>query len=177
MGGIISQVLAATYPDRVNKLTLFMTTTGNRSLPRPKGEAAKILFSREEPATSRDEAIDRMVNKWLFFTTKDGGWDNDQLRDFHAPAIDRGMDIKGWQRQLAAIIESGDIRTMSREIKAPTLVIHGSADPLVPILAGKDVHANVSGSRMEVIDGMGHDLPPIHRAKLSALVAEHLSAT
>ncbi|MCQ8184660.1 alpha/beta fold hydrolase [Parvularcula maris] len=174
MGGIIGQMLASRHPDKVDRLTLFMTTTGNRSLPLPKGEARKILMSREAAPSSREEAVERMVAKWQYFITADGGMSLDELRAFHAAAVERGMDHEGWHRQLAAILETGDLRKHSRTIKAPTLVIHGSEDKLVPTEAGKDVHAQIEGSKLEIIEGMGHDLPPRHMPRLVALVTEHL---
>jgi pimeloyl-ACP methyl ester carboxylesterase len=175
MGGIISQMLAARHPARVDRLTLFMTTTGNRSLPLPKGEARRILMSREAPASSREEAVERMVAKWQYFMTADGGMSLDELRAFHAAALERGMDHEGWQRQMAAILETGDLRRHSRTIAAPTLIIHGAEDKLVPTEAGQDVHANIPGSRLEIIEGMGHDLPPRHMDRIIGLVTGHLA--
>ncbi|GGY38055.1 alpha/beta fold hydrolase [Parvularcula lutaonensis] len=174
MGGIISQMFAARYPQRTETLTLFMTTTGNRSLPLPSGEARKILMGRDPEPASIDEVVDRMVAKWQFFMTADGGMSLEELRAFHRAAAERGMDQEGWQRQMAAILETGDLRKHSRTIKAPTLVIHGTEDKLVPTAAGKDVHANIEGSRLELIEGMGHDLPPRLHGRLSDLVLSHL---
>lgn len=176
MGGIIAQLFAADHRDRTDRVALFMTTSGNRSLPRPKGEAARILFGREAPPRSAEEAVDRMVEKWQFFMTNPGGMSTDDLRAFHRAAVDRGMDLEGWQRQFAAIIESGDIRAKSRTIKAPTLIIHGRDDRLVPLAAGQDVHASIPGSRMEIIDGMGHDIPPVFEDRLATLVSSHFGA-
>lgn len=173
MGGIISQVLAGRYPERVKHLTLFMTTTGNRTLPLPTGEARKILMSRDAAPASRDEAIEQMVRKWKFFVTKDGGMTEEELRAFHGAAVDRGMDRAGWHRQMAAILETGDLRKHTRAIQAPTLIIHGTEDKLVPPAAGRDVHENINGSRLEMIEGMGHDLPPKFLNQLSDLVVSH----
>jgi proline iminopeptidase len=174
MGGIISQILAALHADKVERMVLFMTTTGNRSLPLPSGEARKILMGRDPAPATREEAIEQMVAKWQFFMTADGGMSLDELRDFHGIAIDRGMDREGWQRQMAAILETGDLRHHSRAITAPTLVVHGRDDKLVPLAAGQDVHACIPGSRLEVIDGMGHDLPPRFMDRLTTLTTEHL---
>jgi proline iminopeptidase len=175
MGGIISQVLAARYKDRVKRLVLFMTTTNNRSLPRPKGEAAKILFDRQPPARSAEEATERLVAKWQFFMTADGGMSVEELRAFHRAAVERGIDPEGWKRQLAAIVESGDIRKATRSIKAPALIVHGTQDKLVPIEAGRDILKNLPGARMEEIEGMGHDLPPVHHERIGKLITGHLN--
>jgi proline iminopeptidase len=177
MGGIISQVLASRHRDKVDRLALFMTTTGNRRLPLPSGEARKILMGRDPVATSREEAVERMVAKWQFFMTADGGMSLEELRAFHSAAVDRGMDREGWQRQMAAILESGDIREHTRSIKAPTLIVHGRQDKLVPMQAGEDVHGNIEGSRLEIIDGMGHDLPPRYMERITSLLTEHLQGS
>ena len=177
MGGIISQMLAARHPERVEKLALFMTTTGNRSLPLPSGQARKILMSRDPAPASRDEAIQQMVDKWSFFVTQDGGMSEDELRSFHGAAVDRGMDRAGWHRQMAAILETGDLRRHTRTISAHTLVVHGTEDRLVPPASGMDVHKNIKGSRLEMIEGMGHDLPSIHVERLTGLVVSHFGDT
>lgn len=173
MGGIISQVLAGRFPERVKSVVLFMTTTGNKRLPLPSGETRKILMSRGPAPTSKEEAIDQLVARWNHIKTQDGGMSEEELREFHSAAIDRGMDRQGFARQFAAILESGDVREHTRRIKAPTLIIHGIADPLVPVTGGKDIHANIPGSRIELIDGMGHDLPAKHVKRFSELVVGH----
>ena len=175
MGGIISQVFTGSYPDRTKSLNLLMTTSGNRSLPRPKGEAAKILMSREPAATSVDEAVDRIVNKWKFFMTKDGGMSDEELYAMHKAAVIRGVDPMGWQRQLAAILETGDVRPFARNITVPTLIVHGEDDPLVPFAAGHDIHKTIKNSRFEGIPGMGHDLAPIHIPQIGGLIIENLN--
>lgn len=174
MGGIISQVFAGLYPDRTKTLNLLMTTSGNRMLPRPKGEAAKILMSREPAAASVDEAVDQIVEKWKFFMTKDGGMSEEELRAMHKAAIIRGADPMGWQRQMAAILETGDVRPYSRRVTCPTVIVHGEDDPLVPFVAGQDIHKTIAHARFHGIPGMGHDLAPIHVPNIGALIIENL---
>ncbi len=65
----------------------------------------------------------------------------------------------GIARQMLAVIASGDRRQQLRTIAAPTLVIHGAADPLVPLAAGRDTAQNIPGAELLVIEGMGHDFP------------------
>lgn len=175
MGGIIAQVLAATRPDRVASLTLMMTTTNNPRLPRPKGEAARVLFERPPANPTREEAIERGLAVWLAIGTKDAE-PADAIRARVARDIDRAHETEGTARQLAAIIETSDVRRRTRTIRAPALVVHGTADPLVSPRGGEDIAANLPGARLERIEGMGHDLPPKHLERVTALVLEHLRA-
>jgi pimeloyl-ACP methyl ester carboxylesterase len=62
---------------------------------------------------------------------------------------------------------------MLRGVVAPTLVIHGAADPLVPVAAGRDTAKHIAGARLEVIEGMGHDFPPQLMTQVAARIADH----
>ena len=76
-------------------------------------------------------------------------------------------------RQLVAIIASGDRRRLLRKVTAPTLVIHGADDPLMPVEAGRDTARHIAGAKLMVIDGMGHDLPPALLPTLVEAIAAH----
>lgn len=175
MGGIIAQVLAGGAPGRVLSLTCLMTTTNNRSLPFPSGEAARILFGRGAAPKTLDEAVDHLYEMWAFIMTKDGGNTEDELRAWLRDSIVRGFDVSGWRRQTAAILETGDIRPYGEAVTAPTLVVHGTADPLVPYAGGEDVARTIPGAELELIEGMGHDLPPKHLDQISGRILGHLA--
>ena len=85
----------------------------------------------------------------------------------------RGLYREGTERQLLAILGSGDRRAMLRQVTAPTLVVHGAADPLVPLEAGLDTANHIRGARMEVVPGMGHDIPMPLTTFMAARIAEH----
>jgi acetyl esterase/lipase len=85
----------------------------------------------------------------------------------------RGLYRNGTARQLLAILATSDRRPMLQKITAPTLVLHGADDPLVPLAAGQDTAANIAGAKLEVVEGMGHDFPPTLLAKLALRIAEH----
>jgi pimeloyl-ACP methyl ester carboxylesterase len=159
MGGMIGQVVASTYPDRVETFTAIMTTTNDPKLPRARSEIGKAIISGKRPQ-NREEAILRSLSVWDMIGTKDSGAAPEDVRARVEAAFDRSSDPAGVRRQISAIIETGDLTEYTRKIKAPTLVLHGSADPLVPIQCGQAVARNIKGSRMHVLNGMGHDLPP-----------------
>ncbi|MEE2691864.1 MAG: alpha/beta hydrolase [Pseudomonadota bacterium] len=176
MGGMIGQIVAAAYPGRVRSFTAIMSSTNNPALPKAEASVLKALFAKRPPAKSRDELIDRSVEAWNIIGTRDGGNDPVEFRKRIAANVDRCTYPAGVRRQVAAIVATGDLRRWTRAIAAPTLVIHGSADPLAPNAGGRDIAANVEDAKLEIIDGMGHDLPPKHLPKITELVADHLKS-
>ena len=172
MGGMIAQMLAVHHPERVLTLTSIMSSTGNRLKGQP---AAKVypFFVKARP-TSKDEAIERIVK--LFRVVGSPGFerDEDDLRALAARSWERGGgDQSGTGRQLQAVLASGDRTERIRGITAPTLVIHGKADKLVRPSGGKATAKAIPGARLELIDGMGHDMPPAVWPRLVDLIAGH----
>ena len=93
--------------------------------------------------------------------------------DMAARAFDRGYYPIGMKRQLLAIIADGSRVERLRTIKVPTLLVHGGADPLVPQECSEDIARHIPGARLEVIDEMGHDLPPSQVGRMVDLIAGH----
>ena len=91
--------------------------------------------------------------------------------------FERGWYPQGVARQMAAIVADGDRRSMLKKVKAPTLVIHGEDDPLVPLPGGRDTADNIAGARLKTIPGMGHDLPLALVDTLADAIAEHIDET
>ena len=157
MGGTIAQVAAIEHPQRVLSLTSIMSTTGDRNLPHAEPWALAALF---KPAPL-DLAgyIDHYVN--MLKVLRVGAFpeeeERDRIRGMHNHA--RGLNPGGSARQLTAILASGSRREALRNVKAPTLVIHGDLDPLVPLAAGVDTANCIPGAELVVIEGMGHGLP------------------
>ena len=157
MGGMIAQEIAITYPERVRSLTSIMSTTGNPRLPQPTREAAALLMA--PPATTRDEYIARFAQTWKIL--RGGSFPEDEARD-RARAertFERGLNPAGVGRQLRAVLASGSRKERLRAVKAPTLVIHGTVDPLVRPEGGMDTAASIPGAKLLMIEGMGHALP------------------
>lgn len=177
MGGMIGQHVAALAPDRVNSLTAIMTTTGNPKLPRPARHVMGAMLRRGPPATTRDEIINQSVETFGIIGTPGEDQNSNGIRDRIARSYDRSYNRAGVIRQMSAIAATGDFRKITRRVKAPTLVIHGSEDPLVPLAAGRDVARNIHGARLEVIDGMGHDVPPRFLPQITKLMLDHFAAT
>ncbi|MEU0560847.1 alpha/beta fold hydrolase [Dactylosporangium sp. NPDC006015] len=156
LGGMIAQTLAIGHPDRVRTLTSIMST------PAPQIGRARLGALRAlgiPPATTRDEAGERMLQVFTAIGSPAYPRDEAWLRDVGRRAYDRGHDPAGARRQLAAIRASGDRRPGLATVRVPTLVVHGDADPLIRVAGGHATAAAVPGARLVVHPGMGHDLP------------------
>ena len=174
MGGMIAQIFAAKYADRTLSFTGIMTTTNNRALPAASREIRGHLLKPAKMAATRNEAIERSMMMWGLIGTKDSGASDDELRVRIEAAYDRSNYPVGPRRQISAIGETGDLRRYTRKITAPALVIHGDADPLVPKEGGMDIAKNITGSTLELIEGMGHDLPKKHLKRITGLLVSHM---
>ncbi len=175
MGGMIAQVLAARFPQRVLSLTSIMSSSGNRRLSRPSKPARKVLLSRPTDPKNPESVIDHLVEMFGVIGSPGYPATKEELRQRVGHSVRRAYEPAGTARQLLAIIASGDRRKLLRTISAPTLVIHGADDPLVPVAAGRDTAKNIPGASLLVIDGMGHDLPDALLPRLAAAIADHCS--
>jgi pimeloyl-ACP methyl ester carboxylesterase len=157
MGGMIAQTLAARHPESVSSLTSIMSTTGNRWVGQP---ALRIypLFARR-PAQTRDAAIKRAEMMFKAIGSRGLPRDDESIRDMAARSWDRDPDRAGPGRQLAAVLASGDRTPELRRITAPTLVIHGTDDPLIRPSGAKATAKAIPNAELLMIEGMGHDLP------------------
>lgn len=158
MGGMIAQETALSHPERVRTLTSIMSSTGNPRLPQPSREAATLLMA--PPPKTRDEYIVRYAQTWKVLRGG-GSFPLDEAKDRERAErnFDRGLNPAGVGRQLRAILASGNRKERLKAVKAPTLVIHGTVDPLVRPEGGKDTAASIPGAKLLMIEGMGHALP------------------
>ncbi len=159
MGGMIAQQMALRHPRRVKSLTLIMTSSGSRRLPGPSPRVQRAMLA--QPRSPRD--IDSLLAHYRSLYTLIGSpafrpsdeWLDRRLR----LSLGRAYRPQGTARQLMAIIADGDRSPHLRRIAVPTQVIHGTADPLVPLAAGHDLARKIPGARIDIVEGMGHDLP------------------
>ena len=157
MGGMVAQAVAIEHPERVLTLTSIMSTTGDGEAGLPAQAALGVLMAR--PATTREEAIERSVAGWKVIGSPGFEFDEQAVRERAGLAFDRGHDPAGTARQLVAVLASPDRTAGLRDVKVPTLVIHGKDDLLVNPSGGKATAAAIPGAELVLIDGMGHDLP------------------
>jgi len=157
LGGMIAQTLAIDHPGRVRSLTSIMSTTGNPELPRARPEATAALL--EPPPRDRAGAMARAARVFRTIGSPGFPFDEARVRDRAGRSFDRCFHPSGVARQMLAIVASGSRVEKLRAVGAPTLVIHGTEDPLIPVAAGVETATLVPGAELLLIDGMGHDLP------------------
>ncbi|QND53272.1 alpha/beta hydrolase [Phyllobacterium sp. 628] len=172
LGGMIAQLAASVYPHRSLSLSVIMSSTGNPKLPPPAPDAMATLIS-PAPDPLIDEAgfLDHSVAASRIIASPAYLFDETAQRAQALREFKRAYNSGGFGRQIAALAATGDIRAQLKAITAPTLVIHGQADKLVPSAAGEDIAANINGAELMVIKGMGHDLPPeLYETVITAIV-------
>jgi pimeloyl-ACP methyl ester carboxylesterase len=177
MGGMIAQTTAAHHPDKVLSLTSIMSTTGKPGLPPGKPEAMAVLTM--PPANlERETRIQHAMKIWRTIGSVAPYAASDaELRAIAEREVDRSPYYPaGMARQLVAILASGARNEMLKKVKAPTLVIHGADDALVPVEGGKDTAEAIAGARLRIIPGMGHDftqrLVPVFLREIADFVSE-----
>lgn len=161
MGGMIGQLVAADYPERVRSFTAIFTTTGNPALPPSQPDAMAVLTTRApDPSKDMEAYLAHSIRGSRTIGSAAYPLEESYLRERALRDVLRAYEPLGVARQLAAVIANGDRRPKLATIKAPVVVLHGDADPLVPVDGGKDLAANVPGAELRIVPGMGHDLPP-----------------
>ena len=156
-GGMIAQAMAIRHPGRVLSLTSIMSTTGDRAVGQPHPEAIPALLTR--PPANREQFVESVVAAWRVIGSPGFAVDEAALRGRARATFDRGYYPEGTARQLVAILASGDRTEALRRLDVPTQVIHGTNDVLIDVSGGKATAAAIPRARLELIEGMGHDMP------------------
>lgn len=159
MGGAIAQIISALYPQRVLSLTCLMTTSGHPDLPPPTPEASRALFAPLPEKRDKESLVEDAIRRFLAVASPSYPSCPQRLLDSFNAEHERGYHPRGVARQLAAFLASDHRRELLQTITAPTLVLHGADDPLIPVACGYDVAAHIPGAEIRVIEGLGHDLP------------------
>lgn len=172
MGGMIAQVMAAQFPDRVTSVTSIMASSGNPRVSLGRFGAVRAVLRRPDPRDT-DAVVAHLVQVFGVIGSPGFVTDPGQLRSMCERVARRGYYPAGTARQLLAILAAGDRRPELARIRTPTLVIHGTRDPLLPIAAGRDTARHIPGARLLEIEGMGHDLPPVLTERIVDAIARH----
>lgn len=160
MGGMIAQLVAATYPSRTSSLTSIMSSTGNLSLPLSTPEAMAFLTTpAPDPNVDFEAYIAHLVSGQRIIGSPAYPPVEEEQRQKILADFRRSYNPQGIVRQMAAVVADGDRRERLKTIRVPVVVVHGDADPLVPLTGGKDTAENIPGAELRVIPGMGHDMP------------------
>ena len=171
MGGMIAQIVAAKYPEKIDKLGLLFTSNNQPFLPPP---FPKQLFSLiGKPASNDEEGIVKHSLK-VFNTIGSPGYLNQvEVMSTARKLYQRSYHPAGVLQQFLAILCTGSLLQIDKQIQKSTLVVHGSKDRLLPSSHGKAVAKAIAGAKFELIEGMGHDMPAHFIPQLSGLFAKH----
>ena len=171
MGGMIAQTLALRHPERILSLASLSSATGNPATGLGRlGTIWKIIRPRG-PARTKEEAREEMREILLALSGPAFRGDVEALERMLDRIEDTPLDMEATKRQLLAILASGNRSEALGQIRVPTLVIHGTADPLLPFAAGEETAAVIPGARLEPVEGMGHEVPAALGRRYAELVA------
>ena len=159
MGGMIAQQIGVRHPDRVKSMTLMMTSTGARKLPGPSLKVRGAMLARPKNPTDVESVIAHYVALYQLIGSPGFPPAEGYVRSRLQISVRRSYRPAGTARQMVAIAADGDRSPLVAQIRLPTQIIHGAADPLVPLAAGRDLAAKIPDAEIDVIPGMGHDLP------------------
>jgi pimeloyl-ACP methyl ester carboxylesterase len=169
MGGMIVQTMAIHHGDKVRSMTSIMSTTGNPELPAADPAAINQLMA--PPATNREEAMQRSVDAFKVFGSPGFAFDEARVREKAGRSYDRCFLPSGQARQMAAIAAQPNRVPALRELDLPSLVVHGEADPLVPVSGGHDTAQAIRNAELLLIEGMGHDMPVEVQPRIADAIA------
>jgi len=159
MGGMIAQVLAGSHPDRVASLALLMTSSGKPLSALPRWRVIKLAFDPPAKDAPPEDKLAFEVRNIAVINGPNFLPSDEQLRTRVENLTARSDYPQGGLRQFDAILGTGSLLRFTRRIDAPTVVIHGSEDPMVRTRNGRNLARIIDGARFVVVDGMGHDLP------------------
>jgi pimeloyl-ACP methyl ester carboxylesterase len=172
MGGMISQLLAIHEPQRVKTLTSVMSATGSRDVPGPTKKVIKHMVRGPKDATP-EAGIEFQWILWRLLGGPHYRLTDEELTEFLQRIFARGISVEGVARQKLAILAAPSRVAALGKLTIPTLVIHGDADPLVPVECGLDTAKAIPGARTAIIEGMGHDLPVALTERVARLITQH----
>jgi pimeloyl-ACP methyl ester carboxylesterase len=174
MGGMIAQNVASSFPDRARSLVSIMSSSGARSLPMAHPRVLRMMLARPPKHAAFDALLAHYVTLFRALGGPVHRASDAELRARLERSLRRSFRPDGTLRQLLAVVASGDRSERLRAIRTPTCVIHGDGDPLLPLKHGRDCAAKIPGAKLEVIPGMGHDLPASLLPLLGDAVLAHL---
>jgi pimeloyl-ACP methyl ester carboxylesterase len=170
---MIAQALATRHPDRVRSLTSIMSSTGDTDVGQPSPASLEHILT---PSPADREGYLRHQVQSIRTWGRPSAFDEDWIRRVNGDAYDRAFHPDGQLRQMYAVRTAASRTEALRSLTVPTLVIHGDQDRLVDPSGGRRTAEAVPGARFELIEGMGHDYPPVFWDRIVDLVADHALA-
>jgi pimeloyl-ACP methyl ester carboxylesterase len=175
-GGAFAQLLALDFPQRVRSLTLVSTSiavSSDRALPPPTAEFGRFVTTVEVDWSDPESVIEYLVGYWRVLAGQERRFDEAAFRALARRDVGRASDFRAAQNHDLLHDEERSRKPLS-SIAAPTLVIHGTADPMFPIGHGEALAEEIPDARLLRLEGAGHG---VYRADWEAIVAAILERT
>lgn len=177
-GGAFAQLLALAFPERVGSLVLISTssaTPGDRDLPPPTSSFRRFLSTADVDWSDEDSVIGYITNFCRMLSGGQRGFDEAQMRDLVRHEVKRARDFAARRNHDLLVPGDQPSGTVS-SITAPTLVIHGTADPMFPVEHGEALADDIPAARLLRLEGRGHGIEPADRERIAAAIIDHVSA-
>jgi pimeloyl-ACP methyl ester carboxylesterase len=161
MGGGIAQRVALDEPARVSSLTLISTSPGGADLPDISDELRAYFDAPPPPPewSDRSAVIDYLVEDERAYAARSRPFDEAARRELAGRNFDRSIDLAATMTNHFLLAGDGGWRERLGEIRVPTLVLHGTEDPLFPIGHGRALATEIPGARLIALERTGHELP------------------
>ncbi|HXP63925.1 MAG TPA: alpha/beta hydrolase [Steroidobacteraceae bacterium] len=173
LGGMIGQILASKHAARVATLTLIMSSPGAPPPWDSTSQARKVLMARPPPNATNEDLIRMRMNTYRVISGPGQSMAEETLREMARLSVERSSDSAGSRRQLVAAMATGSLKANLRGIHVPTLIIHGRNDPLIPFRRSEQMHAGIAGSKLLLLEGMGHSFPQRLIPQIAAAIIEN----
>ncbi|WP_419148287.1 alpha/beta fold hydrolase [Pseudoalteromonas 'SMAR'] len=173
MGGMIAQIMARKHKKKVLSLTTIMSTSSYPKFTRANIKVMLALAKSRPKRNCRVSSIHYNVRLNQLIGSPGYPQDNATLQQQAEKNFERAHNPQGFKRQLAAIVASQSQLPKLEKIKTPTLVIHGTDDPIFPATTGQQTAAQIRKAKLKLVSGMGHDFPPALMKKISKWIAKH----
>lgn len=174
MGGMIAQQMCLRAPRRVRSHVSIMSSAGPRAAPFPSMKVLRKMLSAPPANAAHDRVVEHYVQLFTVLGVHKDQREIDWLRQRLDASIRRAYRPRGTARQLLAVCADDDRRAPLRALTTPTLILHGTVDPLVPPPAATVLQSCIPGATLRWIEGMGHDLPLWALAEIAARIMEHV---
>ena len=171
MGAMIGQMMAIHHPNRIKTLTSIMSSTSDPKLPPPNPDVLSVLLEPEP--SDKKGFIDHSVRVMNTLSGSKYRIDERRVRKWALDSYQRGLNPNGAARQFAAILATGSRKEALKSVAVPTLVIHGDADPLVPVECGIDTANIIPGAKLLIIKDLGHTLVPQVYPQVIEAISSH----